>query len=334
MSTVSERPTREPPPQADPFRYGWRYVRITRADGTQELDQLPLTLEDVLHPEVGDIIVQSDPHDSDRAYLKAVSKARREDEPAVVVLSDCQVDFNIPGVKPLCPDVALFSGVRRRVAWSSFNVAREGARPELVIEVTSPDTRSNDVGIKVDYYFRGRVAWYLIADVTIEDEGERRIELILYRRTGRAYRRVPADDQGRVWLESVGLWLGQTREEQGGFMRLAFYDPATGEEVGDYTAISRTLAESQERLAEEARSRERAERRARSEAKAGEGRRPSRPARRPSRPAKPRPSREEAEGRALAEARARVQAERAREEAEAKIRALQAELERSRRPGS
>ncbi len=226
-----------------------------------------------------------------------------------MVLSDCQVDFNIPGVKPLCPDVALFSGVRRRVAWSSFNVAREGARPEMVIEVTSPDTRSNDVGIKVDYYFRGRVAWYLIADVTIEDEGERRIELILYRRTGRAYRRVPADDQGRVWLESVGLWLGQTREEQGGFMRLAFYDPATGEEVGDYTAMSRTLAESQERLAEEVRSRERAERRARSEAKA---RAKAEQARAKAEQACETEALagEEAEGRALAEARARVQAER------------------------
>ena len=171
-------------PEADPFRYGWRYVRVTRADGTEELDQVPLTLEDVLHPEVGDIIVQSDPHDSDRAYLKAVSKARLEDEPTAVVLSDCQVDFNIPGVKPLCPDVAMFSGVRRRIAWSSFNVAREGARPVLVIEVTSPETRGNDVGIKVDYYLRGRVPWYLIADVTIEEEGERRIELILYRRIG------------------------------------------------------------------------------------------------------------------------------------------------------
>ena len=138
----------------------------------------------------------------------------------------------------------------------------------MVIEVTSPDTRVNDVGIKVDYYFRGRVAWYLIADVTIEDDGERRIELILYRRTGRAIGACRRTTRGGCWLEPVGLWLGQTRDEQGGFMRLACYDPATGEEVGDYTAISRTLAESQERLGRRVRSRERAERRARSEAKA------------------------------------------------------------------
>jgi colicin import membrane protein len=309
MSTVSDRTTAKtpgPPDGPDPFRYGWRYVLVVGPDGTQDLDRVPLTLEDVLHPEVGDIIVQSDPHDSDCAYLKAVSKARLEDgDPAAVVLSDCQVDFHIPGVKPLCPDLAVFRGVRRRIAWSSFNVADEGARPVLVAEVTSPETRSNDLGIKMDYYHRAKVPWYVIADVTREVDDERRIELILYRRTGRGYRREPADDRGRVWLEPVGLWLGVTRDAQGGFLRLACYDPATGEEIGDYTAISRALEDERRARAAEARARERAERRARSEARA----------------------------RARAE-RARDEAERARAEAEVTIRALRAELERARRAES
>jgi hypothetical protein len=264
MSTVSDRTTAKPPGPADgpdPFRYGWRYVRITRPDGTQDLDRTPLTLEDVLHPEVGDIIVQSDPHDSDRAYLKAVSKARLEGDRAAAVLSDCQVDFNIRGVKPLCPDLAVFLGVRRQTAWSIFDVAAEGARPALVGEVTSPETRTNDIGIKVDHYRRARVPWYVIADVTMEQGDQRRIELILYRLLGRRYRREPADERGRVWLEPLNLWLGQARDAHGGFMRLACYDPATGAEIGDYTAISRALED-------EARARRRAERRARSEARA------------------------------------------------------------------
>jgi colicin import membrane protein len=73
-------------------------------------------------------------------------------DPSAAVLSDCQVDFNIPGVKPLCPDLAVFFGLRRQIGWSSFNVAAEGARPAPVVEVTSPDTRVNDVGINADYY--------------------------------------------------------------------------------------------------------------------------------------------------------------------------------------
>jgi hypothetical protein len=308
MSTVSDRTTVKPPGPADgpdPFRYGWRYVPITRPDGTEDLDRVPLTLEDVLHPEAGDIILQSDPHDWDRAYLKEVFDARLMDDATAVVLSDCQVDFNIPGVKPLCPDDAVFVGVRRRIAWSSFNVAEEGARPVLVAEVTSPETRSNDLGIKKDYYHRARVPWYVIADVTHEAGDERRIELMLFRRTRRGWQSEPADERGRVRLEPVGLWLGVTRDARGGFQRLVCYDRETDQEIGDYRAISRALEE-------EARARRRAERRARSESK----------------------SRAQAERALEAEARARAEAEQARAEAEATIRALRAELERARRPES
>ncbi len=58
MSTVStSRPPTRPPDDADPFRYGWRYVSVRGPDGTETLDQVPLTLEDVLFPETGDFIV-------------------------------------------------------------------------------------------------------------------------------------------------------------------------------------------------------------------------------------------------------------------------------------
>ena len=153
MSTVSK--TRAPksrpvPPEQDEYRYGWRYVRITRPDGTEEFDQVPLSLEDVLHPEVGDFTVQTDAHDNDRAYLKSVFKARLRANRTAAVLSDCRVDWNVPGIRPLGPDVAVFFGVRRFIDWATIDVAAEGARPIRVIEVTTPETRSNDIGIKVE----------------------------------------------------------------------------------------------------------------------------------------------------------------------------------------
>jgi hypothetical protein len=328
MSTISGRPPSrtQPPPEPDPFRYGWRYIRVVQPDGSEALDQVPLTLEDVLHPAPGDTILESDPHDWDRAYLKAVFDTRLIDDKTAVVLSDCQVDFNIPGVKPLCPDDAVFLGVRRRIAWASFNVAEERARPVLVAEITSPETRSNDVGVKKDYYHRAGVPWYVIADVTYEAGGERRIELFLYRRTRRGWQREPADERGRVWLEPVGLWLGVARDERGGFLRLACYDPETDQEIGDYRAISRALAA-------EAQARARAERRARSEAKAR-----ARAEERALREAEARAdaerrAREEAEARADAERRAEADA-RALADALARIRELEAQAKRSgrRRP--
>ena len=126
MSTVSDRPPAKSAEEPDPFRYGWRYISITRADGTEDLDRVPLTLEDVLHPEVGDIIVQSDPHDRDRLF-KSVFETRLMEDPTAVVLSDCQVDFNLPGVKPLAPDDVVFLGVRRRSAGQASMSRRRGA---------------------------------------------------------------------------------------------------------------------------------------------------------------------------------------------------------------
>jgi len=45
MSTVStSRPPTRPPDDADPFRYGWRYVTVRAQNGTATVDQIPLTL--------------------------------------------------------------------------------------------------------------------------------------------------------------------------------------------------------------------------------------------------------------------------------------------------
>src|SRR5262249_2079886 len=160
MSTA----TRYPAIPADAYRYGWRYVSVKNPDGTETFDQVPLTLEDVLFPEVGDFIVQTDWHFGDVVYLRIVFKEWLADDPTAVVISDCRVDWNLPGVRPLGPDLAVFFGVRRRHNWSTLDMAAEGARPALVVEVTSPETRRNDVEDKVKYYHRAKVPLYVIAD--------------------------------------------------------------------------------------------------------------------------------------------------------------------------
>jgi len=61
---------------------------------------------------------------------------------------------------------------------------------------------------------------------------------------------VAPDEKGRVWLEPVGLWLGvKTNPDTGGDC-VALIDPATGLEIGDYTAIRRAREEAQARAAE------------------------------------------------------------------------------------
>ena len=81
----------------------------------------------------------------------------------------------------------------------------------------------------------------MIADVLEEDDFECRLELIVYRHTPDGYERIKPDERGWIWLEPIGVWLGIAPEARLGYDRLACFDPATGEEIGDYTAISQAL---------------------------------------------------------------------------------------------
>ena len=171
MSTIQERPAPTPPAdlvEADPFRYGWRYVKRIEPDGSEEFEQVPLTLEDVLHPEEEDFHVHTDGHEVDCIYLRLVAQAQLAGDPSAVVLRDCRVAWDVPGLRPHGPDIAVIFGVRQRRDWGTFDVAVEGVRPSLIIEVTSPETRHNDLVKKVEHYARAGVPHYVIADVREE----------------------------------------------------------------------------------------------------------------------------------------------------------------------
>ena len=60
-------PPAPPEPQGeDPFRYGWRTVRRPGPNGQEVWEDVPLTLEDVLHPQEGDTISERRRHGQQR----------------------------------------------------------------------------------------------------------------------------------------------------------------------------------------------------------------------------------------------------------------------------
>jgi Uncharacterized protein conserved in cyanobacteria, COG4636 len=248
-----------PFPEDDPFRYGWRYVRRPTPDDPDHLEQVPLTLEDVLHPEVGDFIVHSDRHETDRMYLTAVLRARLEAHGQAIVLSDVRVAWDVPDLRPHGPDVMVIPGLRERRDWSTFDVAEEGVRPALIIEITSPETRENDVVRKVAHYARAGVAQYVIVD-NLGRRGERQLRLLDYRLVGDTYRLQPPDARGWVYLEVAGLWLGVEGDHV-----VCYTDDGTA--FGDYATVVQQAAEAEARAraAEEQAQREAA---ARAEAEA------------------------------------------------------------------
>ncbi|HTU88776.1 MAG TPA: Uma2 family endonuclease [Gemmataceae bacterium] len=234
------------PTPPDPFRFGWRDVQQIGPDGSKQWVQVPLTLDDVLHPQEGDHIPESTQQELDRTYLATVLRSHLSNNPRMRVLSDCLINWGVCGLGNHSPDISVFEGVNepRRRNWRTFRVAAEGAQPVLTIEIVSPDARDrqardNDVVTKVREYYRAGVPLYIIVDQERVD-GPR--QLIGYRRGARRYLRMRPDRQGRLLLEPVRLWLG-LRDELA-----VCWDADADKEIGDLTATTRALREAQARI--------------------------------------------------------------------------------------
>ena len=295
-------------PETDPWFYGWRYVTRIEADGTENTVQVPLTEEDVLHPQEDDFIVQNDDHTTDCYYLKTVLDVHLADRHGVHVFHDHRMDWGVEGVKAHGPDFAVVQGFPDD--WDgqrgTFSLAEYAARTLLVIEVTSPTTRKGDLNAKVSEYYRAGIPYYAIVDRQHEDGEKPR--LFAYRPGEQEYVVVEADAEGWLALAPIDLWLrfedGRLvcRDASGRYLR----DPL--EAIRDAEQAEIRAEEAEEQAHTEAQARQRAEEQTRKEAQA----------------------RQAAEVRAQA-AEASAQAEmQARQTSEERLRRLEAELDRLR----
>jgi Uma2 family endonuclease len=244
----------------DPYPYGWREVIRNLPDGKEVLEQKPLTLEDILHPQVGDYRMHSDEHERFCNYLYNVLSARLADQPNAVVLHDLRVAWAQTDLKAHGPDISVIFNLRRRINWSTFSEEEEGTKPSLIIEIVSPSTRSVDVVTKVDHYARVGVPNYIIVD-RFEQQGVMMRELVGYRLTPAGYDELSPNADGWLWLEPVNLWLGLEGED------LVCYDES-GEAILNYVGVIEARAEAEARAVEEAEARVEAETRAAEEAEA------------------------------------------------------------------
>ncbi len=288
------------PPADDPFRYGWREDFVRHPDGTTGLVCTPLALEDLIHPEENYKIVNGSRHEEERYYIWGVIRHRLGDDENALALSDTGVYWNDETLRHHSPDISVMFGVKEpRDSWSSFHVAEEGVKPSLIVELTSPHNRSNDLVIKLEHYHRAGVLWYIIVD-RIQNEGPP--TLIGFRWTEECYVEFPPDENGMLLLEPLGLKLG-VRDD-----RLALFDAATGEEQGDYNAVREALEQERFARQEAEKGRKEAEDQTQKEA---EARKAAEEARKEAEDH----ARMEAEARKVAEDHARLEAE-ARKDAE------------------
>lgn len=208
-----------------PLESGWRTVHDPV---TGEFHQIPLTLRDILFPTEDDIgvvyMAQSPMHNLLTGLLYTMLHTYLGPR-AWLILHDVLVLWGVRGVTPKSPDIAAFPGGRFPAREKSYRVGRDGPLPTFVIEVTSEDTRQDDLLVKPLHYAALGIREYLIIDI-LNDASEP-WELIGYRLdAGPYYRRLPADPQGGVSFATVGLRFVAVNRT-----RIEVYDNATGQRL-------------------------------------------------------------------------------------------------------
>lgn len=249
MATIIEEIRQPGDSPADPFRYGWRYRQTFDADGALVIKQLPLTVEDLLHPQDGDRVTHRAEHQRRRRYLCDIFEAQLRHDPTAVVLDDVRVAWDVPDLGAHGPDIAVILGVRERKNWSTFDVAQEGVRPALLIEITSPETASIDRSVKLEEYEVAGVPLYVIVD-GVSRRRDTTLRILAYELTPSGYQPVTPNERGWIWLAPVQVWIGVVDND------IVCYD-RSGQALGDYRALAERLAaETSARSAAETRLRE------------------------------------------------------------------------------
>lgn len=199
--------------ELDPFRYGWRPKFVRLPNGELDEEQIPLTLEDLLDPQLGDVVPQCGPHFDLLLTLAELLRRHYESREDVYVAGDMKMLWGIPDIPEPSPDIAVIFGVRRKhdSRRNSFDCESEGTRPSLIIELVSSidsGTRNNDYEKKVEIYQRVGIPEYFIFDPPSEVT-EERLWLTGYRLdTAGKYQEVHSDSQGRLFSVTTSLLFG------------------------------------------------------------------------------------------------------------------------------
>jgi Uma2 family endonuclease len=259
MSQVIEKINPQPLKQQYPIEEltacGWRYEEVVLPDGSIESIMRPLTEEEYLHPQEGDHMPTSAFHAKTIQCAYDLFARRYSDDPTVCVFTDLLIRWDIPELGDHSPDITvIFNVTRQDEGRERFDVALEGARPSLIIEVVSGRYRTTDRETKVEHYERARVQEYIILDRR-QRRGQITYETLGYRLARGRYVPITPDDQDRILCRTVGLYLSLRDGE------LIMEDAATGErlltskELARLAATERQHAEAERQRADEERQR-------------------------------------------------------------------------------
>jgi Uma2 family endonuclease len=171
---------------------------------------VPLTSEDFLNPQEGDVMPQAPFHDMATRDLENMLQAHFRYQPNITIFRDLIMNWGISGLKNPSPDISVVPNVRNPEAIlheGQFHVLAEETRPVLVIEVVSPHYRAEDREDKVEIYEQAGVLEYVILD-RVRRRRQMVNEVLGYRLVRGIYRPITPNEDGLIECQTVGLRFG------------------------------------------------------------------------------------------------------------------------------
>ncbi|MDM8551874.1 Uma2 family endonuclease [Desulfobacterales bacterium HSG2] len=151
--------------------YGYRTLIDYDENGNPSYSDRPLTLDDFLEPEEGDVYLQGNVHVDDVYRLKSIFRHHLRDRKNVTVYSDLKIIWGMEGIPNPAPDISIFKDVKDpKKSREHFYVPEEGVRPFFILEVVSPIYRDPDVNKKPEIYRKAGVSEYMIIDPGLENK--------------------------------------------------------------------------------------------------------------------------------------------------------------------
>lgn len=256
QTDTSYTPLKDSP--LEQFPYGWREVMKPLPTGETIYDQVPLTAQDLFKPQLGDQVPQRPKHLRCVVDLFASLTNHYDRDPTTVVFSDLIMDWGIPGLARLAPDIAIVPNIRDKDTNSGiFQVPQEGTRPCLIIEVMSPSYHADETK-KRQIYEQAGVAEYLLINPHTE-LAVPHYEITGYRLVTGVYCPMCPDPEGRWLSQTLQLWFSVA--DQGGRVRIQDVRTKQWLLTPTETAVARQQ-EQEARLAAEARAETEAQARA------------------------------------------------------------------------
>lgn len=217
----------EPSSHEDPFRLGWRIRRGDTPDPREVDGRIPLSAEDLLYPQEGDVVSDGFPHFSFlHPLVDALRRYLRKRRSAMLVT--CDVTLVLGDGKHCGPDIAVIRGeIDTSSVLRAVDLRRVGGELVFALEAVSTSEKeieNKDLVGNVQRYAKERVSEYFSVYPVVD----RKVKKLVGRRLQAGdYFEIPPDAEGRVYSEQLDLFFQIEEETE----ELVAFDAKTGEQV-------------------------------------------------------------------------------------------------------